>query len=507
MCINQQTVIPLGRSETQQVKVPCRYCWACLQNKENELAGKALLELQTAPSAWFITLTYDDRALNRIHGDTSRASKIHISDFQKFIKRLRKHGYNCRYIASAEQGTSFTKRTHFHAIIYWLGIPPQITTYWNGKPFLTTPQNVPLWPYGHVDIDRDVNVRNIRYVTKYTTKYRRQCRDIKMKLRHPDNLNHWVTYSKKPVLGAAGIIDHAISVASHGVWPQNRNFFPAGLKKNHRYQYSGAAEYLFVTTLMQACPTLDTEKVPEGFKGAVRRKLHIDATVRWSLASTKEQVENFLSLLRPRFSPLSEPLTYRQKLEESDAILASKHIFDMLQLWRKECEEWAEKTAIRLVASEYGYYPEVHNEHRLHRVQTLLGLLPPKVANRLELAADLRITLYPENYSKELALLERRKLAFLAKHQFPKVATRHLLGRRGASDGLKITALKEATLAPSSPTANERTTPDATFSNSLPTGDNSPRGYNDRPRGKPHRGKYYPRRSSRPNRSRRRHGL
>ena len=63
------------------------------------------------------------------------------SDFQKFMKRLRKHAKSTKikYYACGEYGTNYTERPHYHAIVFNLPRP--------FDKYITK-----AWKYGHIHV-------------------------------------------------------------------------------------------------------------------------------------------------------------------------------------------------------------------------------------------------------------------------------------------------------------------------------------------------------------------
>ena len=76
-------------------------------SRAREWAVRLYSELKTTEKSCFITLTYSDE---------NNPIILKKSDFQKFIKRLRKD-YDIKYFACGEYGDK-TLRPHFHAILF-----------------------------------------------------------------------------------------------------------------------------------------------------------------------------------------------------------------------------------------------------------------------------------------------------------------------------------------------------------------------------------------------------
>lgn len=87
--------------------------------------------------------------------------ELQKADFQKLMKRIRKHAYTyttlqIRYYAVGEYGTK-TDRPHYHAIVFNL-------------PIQTLDHLPALWKQGHVHVGQ-VNDASIHYTTKYVVNH------------------------------------------------------------------------------------------------------------------------------------------------------------------------------------------------------------------------------------------------------------------------------------------------------------------------------------------------
>lgn len=104
---------------------PCGKCLSCRIANSREWAARLMQEVSYWNDATFLTLTYANRALPADKG-------LHVSDLQKFFKRLRKridiaeHGRRIKYFACGEYGDTVTYpetglgRPHYHAIVFGL---------------------------------------------------------------------------------------------------------------------------------------------------------------------------------------------------------------------------------------------------------------------------------------------------------------------------------------------------------------------------------------------------
>lgn len=134
--------------------VGCGRCVPCLRKKQIDWCFRLQKELNASSSACFLTLTYDDKNIPVSEGGYSLAR----SDFQKFMKRLRKHAnqkQKIKYYACGEYGDK-TERPHYHAIVF--NLP---------KPFDKYIKKA--WKLGHIHIGT-VTEASIFYTTKYALK-------------------------------------------------------------------------------------------------------------------------------------------------------------------------------------------------------------------------------------------------------------------------------------------------------------------------------------------------
>lgn len=109
--------------------VPCSRCWPCLQRKADGWAIRILHEKKRSTSAYFITLTYDDKHVP-INEKTMQLTlqKQHLIDYMKRLRRLHDHAYKVsekakaeskpiKYYAVGEYGEDYN-RPHYHIILF-----------------------------------------------------------------------------------------------------------------------------------------------------------------------------------------------------------------------------------------------------------------------------------------------------------------------------------------------------------------------------------------------------
>lgn len=272
MCVKPTWVWWAVGPSHERVAIPCGGCWACLKNKTDDLVGRMLCEYSTSDWGRFYTLTYDDRKASR-----EQTQVINKRDWQNFMKRLRKGGHKARYLTAGEYGTR-KGRAHFHTILTGFGNALPVSEYWNGKDALS------YWPWGHVDI-KNVNENTIRYVAKYLTK----SKDAKAKNSAAPHAE-WVTYSKKPLLGADFILQKAARQAEMKVFPQTFNYSPPG-GADRAYSFYGKAQILFYDYLFALWPEAHSAPKTKWAENAYKRWIRVKQREAWDQLPTKSRDE------------------------------------------------------------------------------------------------------------------------------------------------------------------------------------------------------------------------
>jgi len=156
---------PNGRGSFDRIVVPCGKCPVCDSNRREEWSIRLLEEYKVSKGAIFVTLTYNEENVPYGLNDVQTLVK---TDFQNFIKRIRKKSNGkIRYYAIGEYGTK-TYRPHYHAIIFNSDCINSllIENAWS-KHRGNTSTNKPIFePIGNVHIGT-VNIRSIMYICKY----------------------------------------------------------------------------------------------------------------------------------------------------------------------------------------------------------------------------------------------------------------------------------------------------------------------------------------------------
>lgn len=154
-----------------KIPVPCGKCPYCLQRRANNWVFRCMQETKRAKSAIWVTFTYDQPPLTDNGFMTLRKS-----DFQNFIKRLRKYdrktpedienNLNIKYYSCGEYGSK-TQRPHYHAVIFNTH-QDFIVKAWDGFTSLGDENGVKL---GFTTFD-EVNENTVMYTAKYMNKGR-----------------------------------------------------------------------------------------------------------------------------------------------------------------------------------------------------------------------------------------------------------------------------------------------------------------------------------------------
>ena len=140
----------------------------------------------------FVTLTYRPLFM---HKDRS----LHMEDFQKFMKRLRKRFGKVRFFHCGEYGDKLN-RPHYHACIFGFDFPDKVL--WkirDGVRLYRSKELEKLWYYGFSTVG-DVNFKSAAYVARYVTKkVNGDLADKHYKGRCPE----YVTMSRRPGIAAS----------------------------------------------------------------------------------------------------------------------------------------------------------------------------------------------------------------------------------------------------------------------------------------------------------------
>jgi hypothetical protein len=242
MCVSPNRVHFQKGPKFEPVNVPCGKCWACRQNRQNDLAAKVLMELAVSEWSVYLTLTYgDDRTPPSERYAIKMIEKEHFRNFWRKVKFT--EGLSAiRGVWCGEYGSK-KGRTHFHCIMLGNGTKPELPNFNEEREYM------PAWPYGFVYAE-PVHRQNIEYVTKYLTfpDHPKRKRD------NAAQRNEWVNYSKYPPLGINYVYELAAQYADEKLMPRDFRVNPPGANRKKRYQISGVSQNLFLQRLYELWP-------------------------------------------------------------------------------------------------------------------------------------------------------------------------------------------------------------------------------------------------------------
>lgn len=144
--------------------LPCGQCVGCRLERSRQWAVRCMHESQMHDVNSFVTLTYSEDSLS--------SWSLVYSDFQKFVKRLRRARAtkSVRFYMCGEYGDDFG-RPHFHACLFGVHFPDR--EYWRDLPsggrLYTSKELERLWPHGFSSIG-DVTFESAAYVARYVMK-------------------------------------------------------------------------------------------------------------------------------------------------------------------------------------------------------------------------------------------------------------------------------------------------------------------------------------------------
>ncbi len=176
------------------LQLPCGKCYECISKRAVDWALRARHEASCHEDNCFITLTYDN--------DHLKSHLIVKTEFQKFMKKLRKKIKNkVRYMVSHEYGGK-TGRPHHHAIIF--GWNPSNQSYLmeapSGEPLFLSPEITKLWHHGYHSIGT-ANEKTAYYIASYALKSKKHT-ILNPETGIYENVSDSMDTSKRPAIGA-----------------------------------------------------------------------------------------------------------------------------------------------------------------------------------------------------------------------------------------------------------------------------------------------------------------
>lgn len=149
------------RGAQDSLELPCGQCVGCRLERSRQWAMRCLHEASLHQDNAFITLTYSDSNL-------PRGGSLDYSDFQNFMKRLRKRvGTKVRFYCGGEYGEE-QMRPHFHACLFGYDFPDKL--YYkktgSGQSIYTSKLLESLWPLGLSSVG-SVTFESAAYIARY----------------------------------------------------------------------------------------------------------------------------------------------------------------------------------------------------------------------------------------------------------------------------------------------------------------------------------------------------
>lgn len=152
------------RGGGDQIQLACGQCVGCRLERSRQWAVRCVHESKMHDDNCFITLTYDNDHVPYDGG-------LRYSDFQKFMKRLRKRfGPEVRFYMAGEYGENYG-RPHFHACLFGCDFPDRKVFGKTGSGFNIYRSAIleRLWPFGFSSV-ADFSFESAAYVARYVMK-------------------------------------------------------------------------------------------------------------------------------------------------------------------------------------------------------------------------------------------------------------------------------------------------------------------------------------------------
>lgn len=149
----------------RELSLPCGQCIECRLNRSRKWAMRCMHEASIHEANSFVTLTYRDEHV------PARGQLVY-SDFQKFMRRLRKKLGPVSFYMCGEYGEQ-NWRPHFHACLFGKDFDDKkyMATNGNGDKLYTSDILNELWPYGFALVG-DVTFQSAAYVARYCVQKR-----------------------------------------------------------------------------------------------------------------------------------------------------------------------------------------------------------------------------------------------------------------------------------------------------------------------------------------------
>lgn len=156
--------VRLSSDKYSKLVVSCGQCRGCRLERSRQWAVRCVHEASCHERNCFITLTYNDEHLPADKG-------LHYSDFQSFMRRLRKFADGrVRFFMCGEYGER-NGRPHFHACLFGFDFTDRVffKTTESGSKLYVSKSLAALWPAGFSSV-ADVSFESAAYVARYVMK-------------------------------------------------------------------------------------------------------------------------------------------------------------------------------------------------------------------------------------------------------------------------------------------------------------------------------------------------
>ncbi|QXP44318.1 MAG: replication initiator protein [Arizlama microvirus] len=147
-----------------RIDIPCGQCIGCRMQRASDWSLRIMHEASGHDATCFVTLTYGRDAL------PPNSSLAH-EDFQKFMKRLRKHfGVPVRFFMCGEYGP-LNQRPHYHACLFGVAFSDAIPDGRSdaGEVYYNSPLLSKLWTHGRVSV-QPLTPETASYCARYIMK-------------------------------------------------------------------------------------------------------------------------------------------------------------------------------------------------------------------------------------------------------------------------------------------------------------------------------------------------
>ena len=156
-------MIPRDAYHDRHLVLACGNCRKCRIRKASDWKVRLFCEAQLHDDASFVTLTYDNQ-------HEPEGSTLVKDDYQKFLKRLRKHfkGTKIAYLIVGEYGPK-TLRPHYHLILFGITFPDPDQVRGGEQPLFKSQVLSDLWGLGEANYS-PVSTATIGYLAGYSIK-------------------------------------------------------------------------------------------------------------------------------------------------------------------------------------------------------------------------------------------------------------------------------------------------------------------------------------------------